>query len=144
MSLLTNEQIAELIGIVSNQSTSKDLYDEFHEWNKKQTGVQVNVDWQNAPKFADKAVLRLHWVTGGKGSELWTASEDAITFERPKPVITPHPHAEILAKYAEVAARRIDPWEEFSYRGKFNNWKSLGSNPNFHVDFEYCHIGETK
>jgi hypothetical protein len=37
MSLLTEEQIAELIGIASNQSTSKDLYDEFHEWNGKQT-----------------------------------------------------------------------------------------------------------
>jgi hypothetical protein len=37
MSLLTNEQIAELIGIASNQSTSRDLHDEFHEWNKKQS-----------------------------------------------------------------------------------------------------------
>jgi hypothetical protein len=37
MSLLTNEQIAELVGIASNQSTSKDLYEEFHEWNEKKT-----------------------------------------------------------------------------------------------------------
>ena len=41
MSLLTNQQIAELVGIASNQSTSKDLHSEFHEWNEKQTGVQV-------------------------------------------------------------------------------------------------------
>jgi hypothetical protein len=37
MSLLTNEQIAELVGIASNQSTSKDLYEEFHDWNEKKT-----------------------------------------------------------------------------------------------------------
>lgn len=145
MSLLTNEQIAELIGIVSNQSTSKDLYDEFHEWNKKQIGVQVIIDWDKAPKFADKAVLRLHWVTGGKGSELWTASEDAITFERPKPVITPHPHAEMIAKYAEVAARRIDPWVEFEWfddcLGKWVVFKEMSPMFSFR---KIRHIGETK
>jgi hypothetical protein len=37
MSLLTNEQITEIIGIASNQSTSRDLHDELHEWNEKQS-----------------------------------------------------------------------------------------------------------
>ena len=146
MSLLTNEQIAELVGIASNQSTSKDLYEEFHEWNKKQTGVQVNVKWDDAPKFAGKAVLRLHWVTGGKGSELWTASEDAITLERPEPVIAPHPHAEIIMKYAEVAARRVDPWVEFEWADirVAYSWQKMTCTPDFDLAEKYRHIGETK
>jgi hypothetical protein len=37
MSLLTEEQISELACIASNQSTSRDLHDELHEWNKKQS-----------------------------------------------------------------------------------------------------------
>lgn len=143
MSLLTKEQITELVGLARNQSTSRDLHDEFCEWNEKQTSVQVIIDWQNAPKFADKAVLRLHWVTGGKGSELWTASEDAIIFERPKPVITPHPHAEMMVKYAEVAQRRIHPWVEFEYKD-CGQWERLCDHPMWTHNTEYRHIGETK
>jgi hypothetical protein len=149
MSLLTNEQIEELVGITSNQSTSQDLFIEFFDWNEKQTGTQINVNWDDAPKFAGKAVLRLHWVTGGKGSELWTASEDAITLERPEPVIAPHPHAEIIMKYAEVAQRRVDPWVEFEARltnDHRNTWFKIpdGKFFNLATDFEYRHIGDNK
>jgi hypothetical protein len=147
MSLLTEEQISELACIASNQSTSRDWHDDFREWNEEQTGTQINVNWDDAPKFADKAVLRLHWVTGGKGSELWTASEDAITLERPKPIITPHAHAEIIMKYAEVAARRIDPWVEFeiTFDEDDDCWSSCDVELRFFVDARrYRHIGETK
>jgi hypothetical protein len=143
MSLLTNEQIEELVGITSNQSTSQDLFIEFFDWNEKQTGTQINVNWDDAPKFAGKAVLRLHWVTGSKGSELWTASEDAITLERPEPVITPHPHAEMIMKYAEVAQRRDDPWVEFEYED-CGQWESLDDHPMWTHNTEYRHIGEAK
>jgi hypothetical protein len=145
MSLLTNEQIEELVGITSNQSTSQDLFIEFYDWNEKQTGTQINVNWDDAPKFAGKAVLRLHWVTGGKGSELWTASEDAITIERPEPVITPHPHAEMIMKYAEVAQRRDDPWVEFEIFGADGEqWVTSKSHLQFHACCKYRHIGEAK
>jgi hypothetical protein len=144
MSLLTEEQISELACIASNQSTSRDLHDDFREWNEEQTGTQINVNWHNAPKFADKAVLRLHWVTGGKGSELWTASEDAITLERPKPIITPHPHAAIIAKYAEVAQRRVDPWVEFEWGKNDSRWCNCDRWIKFNIDNCYRHIGETK
>ena len=108
MALLTEEQIKELTSVHDKWWAGEGSFQEYLiEWNKKQTSQQVAINWNDAPKYATKAVLRLHWVTGGKGSELWTASEDAITFERPAPVITPHPHAEMIAKYAEVAARRI-------------------------------------
>jgi hypothetical protein len=89
----------------------------------------------------------LHWVTGGKGSELWTASEDAITFEIPAPVITPHTHAEMIAKYAEVAQRRADPWSEFeiTFDEDDDCWSSCDVELRFLVDGRrYRHIGETK
>jgi hypothetical protein len=144
MSLLTNDQIMELAELAINKSPHLTLFDTFYDWNKKQTGNQVNVNWDNAPKFADKAVLRLHWVTGGKGSELWTASEDAITLERPEPVITPHPHAEMIMKYAEVAQRRDDPWVEFEWGVDGAHWCSCDRWIYFKTDNCYRHIGETK
>ena len=144
MSLLTNDQIMELTKLAINKSAHLTLFDTFYDWNKKQTGNQVNVNWDDAPKFAGKAVLRLHWVTGSKGSELWTASEDAITLERPEPVITPHPHAEMIMKYAEVAARRVDPWVEFEWGKNDSHWCSCDRWINFNIDNCYRHIGETK
>jgi hypothetical protein len=134
-----------LVGITSNQSTSQDLFIEFFDWNEKQTGTQINVNWDDAPKFASKAVLRLHWVTGSKGSELWTASEDAITLERPEPVIAPHPHAEMIMKYAEVAQRRADPWVEFEIFGADGEqWVTSKSHLQFHACCKYRHIGDNK
>jgi hypothetical protein len=146
MSLLTNEQIAELTKLAINKSAHLTLFDTFYDWNKKQTGNQVNVNWDDAPKFAGKAVLRLHWVTGGKGSELWTASEDAITLERPEPVIAPHPHAEIIMKYAEVAQRRADPWVEFEWADirVAYSWQKMTCTPDFDLAEKYRHIGEIK
>jgi len=150
MALLTEEQIAELTLVHDKWWDGNENFQEYLiEWNEKQTGTQINVNWDNAPKFADKAVLRLHWVTGGKGSELWTASDDAITLERPEPVITPHPHAEMIAKYAEVAQRRVDPWVEFEARLTYdhrNTWFKMTDDKFFSgtTDFEYRHIGETK
>jgi hypothetical protein len=142
MSLLTNEQIAELVGIASNQSTSKDLYEEFHDWNKRQTATPfVEPNWNDAPENAVQAVLNTFWV-----------DKNGVTFgvykeyyNRPEPVITPHPHAEILAKYAEVAARRIDPWMEFEIFGADGEqWVTSKSHLQFHACCKYRHIGETK
>jgi hypothetical protein len=71
MSLLTNEQIAELIGIASNQSTSRDLHDEFHEWNDRQTTQQFEIDWSKAPRGAEEAVLELHWLDRNGDKFAW-------------------------------------------------------------------------
>jgi hypothetical protein len=143
MSLLTNEQIAELIGIASNQSTSMDLYEEFHEWNKKQTGVQVNVDWGKAPECAERVEVNFYWV----GEDTWRFCFQIAKYDRPKPVITPHPHAEMIMKYAEVAQRRDDPWVEFEVRHTYapsNSWFKMDTNRwiSSSPDFEYRHIGE--
>jgi hypothetical protein len=139
MSLLTEEQIAELACIASNQSTSRDLHDDFREWNEKQIGVQVNVDWGKAPECADRAEVNFYWV----GGDTWRFCFQIAKYDRPKPVITPHPHAEILAKYAEVAARRIDPWMEFEYEIR-GQWTRLNDHPMWGHNIEYRHIGETK
>jgi hypothetical protein len=115
------------------------LHDDFREWNEKQIGVQVNVDWGKAPECADRAEVNFYWV----GGDTWRFCFQIAKYDRPKPVITPHPHAEILAKYAEVAARRIDPWMEFEYEIR-GQWNRLNDHPMWGHNIEYRHIGETK
>lgn len=142
MALLTEEQIKQLVEMAS---VPVYLHDKICEWNEKQTSQQIGVNWNDAPKNATKAQLRIHWVTATSGSELWSTPFGSLTFERPTPIITPHPHAAIIAKYAEVAARRVDPWVEFEYKYKANkNWLSFLASPNFNVDYEYRYIGDDK
>lgn len=141
MSLLTEEQINDILDIAnvcSSSSSAKKLI----EWNKMQTSTQIEPDWTKAADNAVSAVVHVTWVTK---LGTWVGSHPVATFERPAPVITPHPHAEILAKYAEVAARRIDPWVEFEFKHKFNeNWAVFICHPHFAVDYEYRHIGDKK
>ena len=141
MSLLTNEQLAELIGIASNQSTSRDLYDELCEWNEKQQPTQFEPDWSNAPDYAVGAAISLAWVTETGN---WGFGGNIARFDKPAPVITPHLHAEMIAKYAEVAQRRVDPWVEFEWGKNDNHWCSCDRWINFNIDNCYRHIGETK
>ena len=144
MVLLTEEQINDILDI-ANVCSSSISAKKLIEWNKKQTTQQVAIDWNDAPKNATKVALRMHWVTESEGSELWSTAFESLAFERPVPVIAPHPHAEIMAKYAEVAARRVDPWVEFEFKHKTNeNWVVFICHPHFAVDYEYRHIGDGK
>ena len=53
-----------------------------------------------------------------------------------------HPHAEIIMKYAEVAARRIDPWVEFEwFDGCIGEWVNCKDTMCFNFD-KYRHIGD--
>jgi hypothetical protein len=138
MSLLTEEQIAELIGIASNQSTSKDLYKEFCEWNEKQTATQFEPDWDKTPSNATRIYLDAVWFN----SEMKEIDRTTICcFDRP---VTPHPHAEMIMKYAEVAQRRVDPWVEFEWGKNDSHWCSCDRWINFNIDNCYRYIGETK
>ena len=112
-----------------------------HEWNEKQPSTQFEPDWSIAPKHAKSAVLSLSWVI--RGNILFSGY--CKEFERPAPVVTPHPRAEILAKYAEVAQRRIDPWVEFEwFDGFIGEWVKCKDTMCFNFD-KYRHIiGETK
>ena len=140
MSLLTNEQIAELVGIASNQSTSKDLYKEFHEWNEKQIpSIEFEPDWGNVPSNITRVYLDAIWFN----SEMKEIERTTICcWDKP---ITPHPHAEMIMKYAEVAAWRIDPWVEFEWfddcLGKWVVFKEMSPMFSFR---KIRHIGETK
>ena len=58
----------------------------------------------------------------------------------------PHPHAEIIAKYAEVAARRCDPWVEFEWTFGVEGsdvWEVCGEvDMRFNDSRRYRHIGD--
>jgi hypothetical protein len=141
MSLLTNEQIETITSISLNQSTSKDLYDELCEWNEKQRAQQFEPDWSKAPRSAEVAILKSYWV--GEGT--YALGQTVAEYKRPAPVVTPHPHAEMIMKYAEVAQRRVDPWVEFEiYSEFFGNWIALEVPTFFDSMLKYRYIGDDK
>ena len=141
MSLLTEEQVKELanLHIVWRDDRTHE-FSYFHylkEWNDKQTGIQVKVNWELAPKEATSADIKLQW----RGIEQSWAFE-AVFANIPRP-ITPHPHAEIIAKYAEVAARRCDPWVEFELFDRINDtWANCKCAMAFDPMKTYRHIGD--
>jgi len=138
MNLLNTKQIAELVTIASNQSTSKDLHDEFDEWNKKQRSF-IEPNWNRLPSKIKYCHLR-HYYFDDIGNEI--DFEFIINFERPA---TPHPHAALMAKYAEVAARRVDPWVEFQvYSYPFSYWVTLETPTFFDSVQRYRYIGDDK
>ena len=140
MSLLTKKQIEIITLIALNQSTSKDLYDELCEWNAKQP-AQFEPDWSNAPDYAVGATISLAWVTE---SGNWGFGGNIARFDKPAPVITPHPHAALMTKYAEVAARRHDPWDEFEIKNTKNEWIKCICPCCFYITNEYRYIGDGK
>jgi hypothetical protein len=147
MSLLTEEQIAELACIASNQSTSKDLYQEFCEWNEKQDDLCgflqcYEPKWLDLYKNVKKMDIKVNFYSDNEN----ILEALIVTHHRPEPVITPHPHAELLAKYAEVSARRVDPWVEFEWTNEDASygWRKHNCSPIFKNTHQYRHIGETK
>ncbi len=142
MSLLTNEQIEELTLLHDEWWDGNEGFQEYlNEWNEKQTGVQVNVDWGKAPECAERAEVNFYWV----GEDTWRFCFQIAKYDRPKPIITPHPHAVLMTKYAEVAQRRRDPWVEFEFKCVSGGiWEELTSNPSWHTIREYRHIGDDK
>jgi len=140
MSLLTKKQIEIITLIALNQSTSKDLYDELCEWNEKQQPAQFEPDWSKAPADATGAVLSLAWVVEGS----WAFGGNIARFDKPAAPVTPHPHAEIMAKYAEVAHTRPDPWMEFEVKFEYGNWDRCTKSISFSFDGSYRHIGDNK
>jgi len=138
MSLLTEKQIVELVEMASVPIY---LHDKICEWNEKQTTQQIEPDWSKASDDAVSAVVHVTWVNK---LGTWLGSNPVVIFERPATVITPHPHAALIAKFAEVAARRVDPWVEFEVRCEVKGWTRCGEFNGFHPDFEYRHIGDDK
>ena len=100
--------------------------------------VQFEPDWSKAPDSVVSAVAHLAWVTKTGN---WLVGYEIATFERP---VTPHPHAEIMMKYAEVAARRVDPWVEFEGSSDGECWEECICPISFPDCFKYRHIGDDK
>jgi hypothetical protein len=148
MSLLTEEQIAELACIASNQSTSKDLYEEFHEWNEKQDDLCgflqcYEPKWLDLYKNVKKMDIKVNFYSDNEN----ILEALIVTHHRPKTVIAPHPHAEMIMKYAEVAQRRDDPWVEFEWTYGVTGsevWVLCDKAIGFAYGVRYRHIGETK
>lgn len=141
MSLLTEKQIEEIIDIATQQSEFAEILKlKLDHWNSNQTNQHFEPDWSKAPEGTDSVIIKSYWVNDG----IWTFGENVTKYKRPTPVITPHPHAEIMAKYAEVAARRVDPWVEFEVRCEVKGWTRCGGFNGFHPDFEYRYIGDDK
>ena len=143
MSLLTNEQINDILDI-TNVCESSIVVNKLNEWNEKQTGTQINVNWSRAPDTAIGASVSVTWVIKNGFN---THGYHLAKYDRPPKPITPHPHAEMIMKYAEVAQRRVDPWVEFEitlYQDA-DYWSKCPDELRFLVDGRrYRHIGETK
>ena len=103
------------------------------------TEVQFEPDWSKAPDSAVSAVAHLAWVTKTGN---WLVGYEIASFEKP---VTPHPHAEIMMIYAEVAARRVDPWVEFErFSHCDREWDGLPYHPDWTQGQEYRYIGDDK
>lgn len=138
MALLTEEQINDILDITNvcfSSSNAKKLI----EWNEKQQPAKFEPDWSTAPDYAVMVAINISWLTE---SGSWTHGYRLATYDRPS---VAHPHAEIMAKYAEVAARRVDPWVEFEVKsGEEFSWSNCTSFICFRAEYEYRHIGDDK
>lgn len=137
MALLNEKQIAELVKMASITSSATSYHDELYEWNEKQQPHQaLPLNWDIAPKWANVATVMVRWDGIGQ--------TDTVTFSRSNRPATPHPHAAIMAKYAEVAERRNDPWDEFEIKNTKNEWIKCICPCCFYITNEYRHIGDDK
>ena len=140
MSLLTEEQITEIINIATQQSEFAEILKlKLDHWNSNQKSTQVEPDWTNAHLKATKVYLESVWYNNEK-EEIYRKT--IYGWNRP---VTPHPHAEMMAKYAEVAARRVDPWVEFERFSHCDmDWDELPYHPDWTQGQKYRHIGDEK
>lgn len=145
MALLTEEQIQDLYLQLDNVSSTSAMQKVIKEWNEK-SQIKYDLcdfleyykhDWDD--KFPEPKQFEFNAIFYDEnGDEI----ERLCSFqERP---VTPHPHAKMMAKYAEVAARRVDPWVEFELSYCDENWIALETPTFFDTHLEYRHIGDKK
>ena len=142
MSLLTEKQIKEILLIIENEVNVEwpdTMLEMLCEWNEKQPSTQFEPDWDNAPCDATSVYLQSAWFDTHM-KEIYRVT--ICGWGRP---VTPHPHAAIMAKYAEVAARRVDPWMEFErYNHLTGSWDRLDDQPSWRPKARFRHIGDAK
>lgn len=145
MALLNEEQIQDLYLQLDNVSSTTKMKEVIKNWNEK-TQIKYDLcdfleyykhDWDD--KFPEPKQLEFNAIFYDKnGDEI----ERLCSFQE-RPVI-PHPHAAMMAKYAEVAARRVDPWDEFEIKNTKNEWIKCICPCCFYITNEYRHIGDDK
>ena len=144
MALLTEKQLMELANICIKSQDSNQLINSIKTWNDRQQPTQFEPDWNEAPEWAFCAIVKFYWI----GKSTWKLGFDIAEYERPKPapIYVAHPHSQVIAKYAEVAARRSDPWAEFYFKHPSDDtkWLPLTKSPSFNVDVVYQWRGEDK
>jgi hypothetical protein len=142
MSLLTNEQIEELTLVHDKWWDGNENFQKYlNEWNEKQTSVQFEPNWDDIPEEVIEVQLKVDWLRPDTGDYY----EEPFFIKIYKRPLRAHPHAEIMMKYAEVAARRIDPWVEFeiTFDKDYDCWSSCDVEIRFLADGRrYRHIGD--
>ena len=150
MSILTNKQINEIVNFSSISRDVRDMFEnELRTWNETQEEIDFSnykLDWENIPDEVENIEVSI---------DMWSEFQEEyigvlkkIKFHRPKQSAHPqsaHPQAAMIAKYAEVAARRSDPWVEFE-RCLPNTylWHKIDCDFTFLANLDYRHIGEAK
>lgn len=138
MSLLTEEQIKDLCQRLSNDSNRAPMLTCIRLWNDKQPSP-IEPNWKSLPPKVKYCHLRQYHLDANGNEIDW---QFIISHARP---VAAHPHAEVMAKYAEVAARRVDPWVEFQvYKTFFSQWVTLETPTFFDTTQQYRYMGDDK
>jgi len=143
MSLLTEEQIEELtlLHLLHDEwwDGNESFQEYLSEWNEKQTSVQFEPNWDDIPEEVVEVQVKIDWLRPDTGDYY----EEPFFIKIYKRPLRAHPHAQIMMKYAEVAARRIDPWEEFEiFSYPFDEWFKCIEHLQFTTSCKYRHIGD--
>jgi hypothetical protein len=138
MNLLTDKQINEIIDMATQQDEfAKILKLKFDHWNKNQPD-QFEPNWDDIPEEVVEVQVKIDWLRPDTGDYY----EDPFFIKIYKRPLRAHTHAQIMMKYAEVAARRIDPWVEFEWGVDNAHWCSCDRWIYFKTDNCYRHIGD--
>lgn len=147
MSLLTEANIKEIVDMwnASNENWQQSL----KRWNDMQPEPDdiFKIPWEHAPLGTDEVMVSFrfgNYDSGSFGGEV--DHTHTIWFDIPEHHRKPwpyHRHFELMAKYAEVAARRPDPWVEFGYLSE-GELERFEGEITFYQTGRYEFLGEEK
>jgi hypothetical protein len=140
MSLLTEKQISEIIDMATQQSEfAKILKLKLNHWNENQKD-QFAPCWDIIPDEVMEIQLKINLLKPDTGDYY----EDPFLIKIYTRPLRAHPHAAIMMKYAEVAARCTHPWVEFDVKFEYGDWGRLNDHPTWGENIRYRYIGDDK
>ena len=141
MALLTEQQIDDILGMVEVHASSF-CGRRLIKWNEDQVRENFPIPWHDAPVGTTDVEINLRF--GDENGE-HEGFEEPVYIKIPTRFFKPrsHRHAALMLKYAEVAARRPDPWMEFGYyhKGKIERFCE---EIKFYATDDYEFLGEEK